>query len=219
MRRQGHCRFQEYAIGQFTDAIDVALLHSNGMPLMHLSEIDSLAQTFRQLLNSLAGWLNRAASEYPATGEILTLRLAPDMYPLTGQIRFACFLALEPLYRLSGIRLPAHLLLVREAGWASHEFSGSLEGAHKLITETIARLAHYNASDFARGLTETLVLELPDGSVLELSGAQYLRDWALPQFYFHVITSYAILRHHGVDLGKRDYLPHMLEHLRPTESE
>ncbi len=48
-----------------------------------------------------------------------------------------------------------------------------------------------------------------------MTGEQYARDWALPQFYFHAITAYAILRHHGVDLGKADYVPHMLAYVRP----
>lgn len=56
---------------------------------------------------------------------------------------------------------------------------------------------------------------LPAGMIFDLTAEQYVRDWALPQFYFHVMTAYAILRSEGVDLGKADYVAHMLPYLRP----
>ena len=56
--------------------------------------------------------------------------------------------------------------------------------------------------------------ELPMGMIFDLTGEQYARDWALPQFYFHVLTAYAILRAQGVELGKADYVAHMLPRLR-----
>ena len=56
---------------------------------------------------------------------------------------------------------------------------------------------------------------LPAGMVFDLTAEQYVRDWALPQFYFHVMIAYAILRAEGVDLGKTDYVAHMLRFLRP----
>ena len=56
---------------------------------------------------------------------------------------------------------------------------------------------------------------LPQGMVFDLTAEQYVRDWALPQFYFHVMTAYAILRAQGVELGKADYVAHMFAYLRP----
>ena len=56
---------------------------------------------------------------------------------------------------------------------------------------------------------------LPAGMVFDLTAEQYARDWALPQFYFHVMIAYAILRAQGVDLGKADYVAHMFPYLRP----
>ena len=56
--------------------------------------------------------------------------------------------------------------------------------------------------------------DLPNGMVFDLTAAAYVRDWALPQFYFHLITAYAILRSQGIDLGKADYVQHLLPHLR-----
>ena len=63
--------------------------------------------------------------------------------------------------------------------------------------------------------TLQIAIELPGNITFDMSGEQYARDWALPQFYFHVITAYAILRHYGITLGKADYVPHMFAYLRP----
>ena len=57
--------------------------------------------------------------------------------------------------------------------------------------------------------------ELPNGMIFDLTAEQYARDWALPQFYFHLNTAYAILRANGVALGKADYVTHMLPLMRP----
>jgi hypothetical protein len=57
---------------------------------------------------------------------------------------------------------------------------------------------------------------LPQGMVFDLTAEQYVRDWALPQFYFHVMTAYAILRAQAVELGKVDYVAHMFPYLRPA---
>ena len=56
---------------------------------------------------------------------------------------------------------------------------------------------------------------LPQGMVFDLTAEQYARDWALPQFFFHVMTAYSILRSQGVELGKADYVAHMFTYLRP----
>ena len=56
---------------------------------------------------------------------------------------------------------------------------------------------------------------LPMGMIFDLTAEQFARDWALPQFYFHVMTAYAILRAQGVELGKADYVAHMFAFLRP----
>ncbi len=66
------------------------------------------------------------------------------------------------------------------------------------------------------GAERPIALELPDGAVFGMTGEQYVRDWALPQFYFHAIAAYAILRNHGVALGKPDCVSHMFAYLRPA---
>ncbi len=62
---------------------------------------------------------------------------------------------------------------------------------------------------------DLLAHEIPNGMIFDLTAEQYARDWALPQFYFHVMAAYAILRNQGVDLGKADYVAHMFQYIRP----
>ena len=57
--------------------------------------------------------------------------------------------------------------------------------------------------------------ELANGMIFDLTAEQYARDWTLAQFYFHVMTAYSILRNQGIELGKADYVAHMLPYLRP----
>jgi hypothetical protein len=57
--------------------------------------------------------------------------------------------------------------------------------------------------------------QIPNGMIFDLTAMQYARDWALPQFYFHVMAIYAILRGEGIALGKADYVSHMFRYLRP----
>lgn len=60
-----------------------------------------------------------------------------------------------------------------------------------------------------------ILIKLPGGITFDVTSERYARDWALPQFYFHVVTAYAILRNQGVEIGKADYVPHMFAYLRP----
>ncbi len=70
------------------------------------------------------------------------------------------------------------------------------------------------AIDPASGIAHAL----PIGMVLDVTAERYARDWALPQFYFHIVTSYAILRAQGIELGKADYAAHMLAHLHQPDT-
>src|ERR1700742_4813259 len=104
-----------------------------------------LVPTFLQTLKNLSTWLDKAAAhqqEKDANPDALvTLRLAPDMYPLAAQVRFVCFQAQEPAYRLRGEAVPPTLRSVREEGWKSNEQSGSFADAQARIAEAIAFLS------------------------------------------------------------------------------
>ncbi|BBU32944.1 hypothetical protein BTHE68_66780 (plasmid) [Burkholderia sp. THE68] len=178
-----------------------------------------LVPTFVQTLKSLSTWLDKAAAHQKEQGvqpdALMTLRLAPDMYPLAAQVRFVCFQAQEPVYRLRGEDVPQTLRNVREEGWKSNEQPGSFDDARARIAEAIAFLSGLAPDALDAGSELKIALDLPNGIIFDMTGEQYARDWALPQFYFHAVTAYAILRNHGVPLGKPDYISHMFAYIRP----
>ncbi len=182
---------------------------------MSLHEL--LVPTFTQALRAMSGWLDKAEAHQGADfATLLSNRLAPDMYPLAAQIRFACFQAEEPFYRLQGLALPDALLAVRQQGWNANTDAGTWTQARECLTDAIRFLRGLEAGALDQHGGRTIALTLPNGMVFDMSPEQYARDWCLPQFYFHLTTAYAILRQQGVPLGKADYVPHMLAYLRPS---
>ncbi|HMB56874.1 MAG TPA: DUF1993 domain-containing protein [Arenimonas sp.] len=125
---------------------------------------------------------------------LLNSRLAPDMFPLTRQVQIACDFAKGPMARLAGIENP------------------KFEDSETSIPELKARIA--KTLDFVRSVPEASFaggedrdIEIKAGDqVIQSKGLPYLLHMAQPNFYFHLSMVYAILRHNGVDLGKRDFL-------------
>ena len=185
----------------------------NAMPLTAV-----LVPTYINLLRALSGWLGKAKAQLPeAEAEALLLAgLAPDMFPLSTQIRFACVQAQEAVHRLQGLPMPALIGELLDEGRGASETPGSLADAQARIDETVAVLAALSPTALDMNLESPLAHELPNGMIFDLTAEQYARDWTVPQFYFHVMTAYAILRSRSVELGKADYIPHLLPYLRPT---
>lgn len=182
------------------------------MPLTAL-----LVPTYTNMLKALSGWLGKAQAQMPAAeGEALLLaRLAPDMFPLSTQIRFACVQAQEATYRLQGLPFPELIGELLDEGRRGSESPGSLADAQGRIGETVALLEALPGDALDVDPDSRIAHELPNGMVFDLTAEQYARDWTLGQFYFHVMTAYAILRSEKVELGKADYIPHLLPLLRP----
>lgn len=169
-----------------------------------------------QALRSLSAWLDQAATGSDDGDSLMALRLAPDMFPLAAQIRFACFQALEPCYRLAGEAVPDAVVAIRTEGAAAGTEPGTLSAAQARIAETLDRLESFDPARIDAGEPRPVALDLPMGMIFDFAdGGDYLRDWALPQFNFHLVTAYALLRQHGVPLGKKDYIAHALANLRP----
>lgn len=176
-----------------------------------------LVPSYVQMLKALSGWLDKAELKFPDGGAeaLLSSRLADDMFPLSTQIRFACVQAQEGMYRLRGEALPPSIDTLLDEGRNAGEHPGTLAEARARIEETVA-LVEALALDTATPDPQSAVEHaLPTGMIFDLTAEQYARDWALPQFYFHVMIAYAILRGEGVELGKVDYVTHMLAYLRP----
>lgn len=176
-----------------------------------------LVPTYVHMLKALSGWLQKARKQLPeADAEaLLSARLAPDMFPLATQVRFACVQAHEAVFRLRRQAFPASIMELIEEGRSGGERPGSLLDAQRRIEQSIALLESLAPDALDANPGETIAHELPNGIIFDLTAEQYARDWTLPQFYFHLMTAYSILRNQGIELGKVDYVSHMFAYLRP----
>lgn len=178
---------------------------------------DLLVPTYVQMLGALSAWLTKAEAQR-SSGDaetLMTARLATDMFPLATQVRFACVQAQEGVFRLQEREFPPSLQALLDEGRAGGERPGTIADARARIAETIAVIEAAAAGGIAIDPATPIVHALPIGMTFDLTAEQYARDWALPQFYFHVMIAYAILRAQGIDLGKIDYVAHMSAYLRP----
>lgn len=168
---------------------------------------DFAIETFLHALNDLSGVLDKAEAHAAAKGIdpaiFVQARLAPDMYPLATQVWIACRFALHTPTILAG-RTPAEL----------EGEDRTLDDLKTRIASTIAKLQAFDPAEFEGADEKQLTLPLVDDLELHISGLAFLRDWALPHFYFHVVTAYDILRHHGVELSKRDFMAHVMPLIR-----
>ncbi|QNM81816.1 DUF1993 domain-containing protein [Sphingomonas sabuli] len=177
---------------------------------------DLLIPTCRNMLATLRGLLDTAAAQLggEAADALMAARLAPDMYPLATQVRFACVQAQEGPLRLMGRSLdPIQPLL--DEGRCAGERPGTLADARVRIDEALAFLDTLpaDALDGEPG-DAPMAVTLPMGLTFDLTRLAFARDWAIGQFYFHVLAAYAILRANGVAIGKKDYVRHMFAYVR-----
>lgn len=174
---------------------------------MNLSDL--LVPTFRNMLGSLSAWLGKAEGD-----AVMAARLAPDMFPLATQVRFACVQAREAVHRLKGEPFPAELDALLNEGRTAGDAPGTIADAQARIAETLAFLDAVVPAALDGDETRAIEHALPMGLTFDMTAGEYARDWSLAQFYFHVMTAYAILRREGVTLGKGDYVAHCLGYLR-----
>ncbi|RZI40871.1 DUF1993 domain-containing protein [Herbaspirillum sp. HC18] len=153
----------------------------------------------RQMLNSLSGILNKAEAHATARkidpNALLQARLFPDMFPLTRQVQIASDFAKGISARLAGIDVPS---------WEDNE--KTFDELRARITKTLEFIngIHPNLIDGSEG--REIVIHPGTPHERKFNGQAYLLHYGMPQFFFHVTTAYAILRHNGVELGKRDYM-------------
>ncbi len=155
---------------------------------------------FTKMLNNLSHCLDKAQANAEARkfdpNVLVNVRLAPDMLPFAVQIHIACDAAKFGVARLAGVEAPS---------FADDE--ATLEQLKARIAKTLAYLSTVPADKIdGREQAEITFPVGRDGATRTMLGEAYLKHWVLPNFFFHVTTAYALLRHNGVDLGKRDYL-------------
>ena len=154
---------------------------------------------FKQLLGSLATILDKAeafaADKKFEPKVLLDARLTPDMFPLSRQVQIATDFARSVSARLAGVDVPAYD--------DNEQTFAQLQGR---ITNTLAFIDSLNPAQFEGSETREIVLRPGTPKEKKLTGHAYVSHYGLPQFYFHVTTTYAILRHNGLDIGKGDYM-------------
>ena len=176
-----------------------------------------LVPSFAQMLRALSGWLAKAEAEKPRAAEtLLSARLAPDMFPLTTQVRFACVQVHESVCRLTGVAFTHQITTLLDEGRQGNEHPGTIANAQARIHQALQLLESLAPDALDMAPQQPIAHELANGMIFDLTAEQYARDWALAQFNFHLMIAYAILRSQGINLGKVDYIPHMLPKLRKT---
>lgn len=166
---------------------------------MTLSMHAASVPVFKQMLASLSDVLSKAeahaADRKIDPDALLQARLFPDMFPLVRQVQIACDFAKSVPARLAGAEVPAY------------------DDTEQTFAELQARIA--KTRDFIEGLDAAafdgsgqrqIVLRPGTPKERAIVGQAYLLNYGLPQFFFHVTTTYALLRHNGVEVGKKDFM-------------
>jgi hypothetical protein len=166
------------------------------MPLtMHSASVP----IFVRMLGNIETWLDKAQAHAEAKkfdpSVYLAARLAPDMLPFTRQIQIASDNAKGCVARLAGVEIPKY-----------EDNEATIDELRQRIRKTIDFMKSVPAEKFEGADARDIEVPRRAGEPLRFKGEAYLKHFALPNFFFHVTTAYALLRHYGVDLGKADYL-------------
>ena len=165
---------------------------------MTLSMHSASVPVFVRMLGNVTSWLDKAeahaAQKKFDTAVYLSSRLAPDMLSFTQQVQIACDAAKFCVARLAGVESPK---------FADDETT--LAALRDRVARTVAYVQSVAPASIDGTDDKEITVPRRDGAIT-LPGDVYLRQFVLPNFYFHVTTLYALLRHNGVPLGKGDYL-------------
>ncbi|HXJ07870.1 MAG TPA: DUF1993 domain-containing protein [Burkholderiales bacterium] len=165
---------------------------------MTISMHQASAPRFANTLRNLSAILDKAQAHCEAKkiepAALTQARLFPDMFPLARQVQIACDTAKGAVARLAGVEVPKH-----------EDTEQSFAELKARIAKTIDFVQSVGAAQIDGSEGREVVLKMRSGEV-KFTGLQYLMGHAWPNFYFHVTTAYNILRHNGVDIGKRDYI-------------
>ena len=165
---------------------------------MTISMYQASVPRFVNILGNLSNILDKAQAHVDArkldSAALTTYRLFPDMLPMTKQVQIACDTAKGAAARLAGVELPVH-----------EDNETTLAELKARIAKTIAFIQTVTPAQIDGSEDKEIVIKRGDKET-RYKGMQFLLGHALPNVYFHVTTAYNILRHNGVEIGKRDYL-------------
>ena len=165
---------------------------------MPISMYQASAPRFVNTLKNLSAILDKAQAHAEAKkvqpSVLLNCRLYPDMFPMKRQVQVACDTAKGAVARLAGVEVPKH-----------EDTEETFEDLKARIAKTIEFVETIKAAQIDGCEEKNIHLKLGSREI-DWKGMQYLLGYALPNFYFHVVTAYDILRHNGVEVAKRDYI-------------
>ncbi|MBU8977878.1 MULTISPECIES: DUF1993 domain-containing protein [unclassified Lysobacter] len=166
---------------------------------MSLSLHEASVPVFRHMLRALDGVLAKGEEHAKTAGYdpdvLLQTRLFPDMFPLLRQVQIACDFAKSISARLADVEVPA-----------MPDEERSFAELRERIARTLAFVEGLDALLFDGAGEREIVLRPGTPKERRFDGRGYLLQYGLPQFFFHVTTAYALLRHNGVPVGKLDYM-------------
>ncbi len=164
---------------------------------MSLTLYQASIPNFIRMLGNLSAILDKAAAHAEAKkidpAIFVNARLAPDMFPLSRQFQIATDMAKGCAARLAGIEVPSY-----------EDNETTFADLQARIAKTVAFLQSVSASQIDGNEDRKITLKFGSRE-LSFLGQAYLLDFVLPNFHFHLTTTYAILRHNGVEIGKKDY--------------
>ncbi|HTQ73813.1 MAG TPA: DUF1993 domain-containing protein [Burkholderiales bacterium] len=165
---------------------------------MAISMYQASVPRFANILKNLSAILDKAQAHVEARkidpAALMNFRLYPDMLPMKRQVQIACDTAKGAVARLAGVEVPRH-----------DDTEETFAELKARIAKTIDLIQTFKPAQIDGSEEKNIHLKLGQREV-DFRGMQYLLGHAIPNFYFHVTTAYDILRHNGVDLGKRDYI-------------
>ena len=165
---------------------------------MTFSMYSASVPVFKQILNSLAAIIDKAEAHAAEKNidpqALLQARLYPDMFPLTRQVQVAADFAKGACARLAGVEVP-------KFDDTEHSFAD----LKARVTKTLAFIDSLAQDSFAPSAERDITTGSGD-KAKQWKGQVYLSHYALPHFYFHATTAYDILRHNGVNIGKKDFI-------------
>jgi uncharacterized protein len=164
-----------------------------------MSFYDATVPAFLQILGSLSGLLTKAEAHCEAKkiqpDVLLGARLYPDMLPLTKQIQMASDFAAKTCARLTGSEVPV-----------TPDTEKTFGELKQRLAKTVDYVNSFTPAQFDGGDAKDVTFPIGPNNSLTLKGQQFVSRFAFPNFYFHATTAHGILRHNGVEIGKRDFL-------------
>lgn len=161
---------------------------------MHTMVVDQCAHMLANLSKLLDKGVATAEAKKFEPSVLVNSRLAPDMFPLSRQVQIASDMVKNGVARLAGQEAPKF-----------EDKEQTIDELKARIAKTIDYIKSVPASAFEGSEDRDIKIPVPNRT-LEFKGLPYLRNWILPNFYFHASMVYALLRHNGVDVGKQDFL-------------